>query len=435
MSKIYKFDTSTSPITAYEWEHGSWALEEAEHNESLKLNDDGSVTMTETCRDKIKTVVYAIAGKAPDGSDYYAPVSHASETSNVILDMVMVATAAGVSTQDDDQDGDGHHDDHIKGGKGKDKKHGWAGNDSFDGGEGDDDLYGDDGDDDLLGGSGDDLLHGGRGLDHLEGNEGKDKLYGDVGDDHLTGGFGKDLLEGGAGDDILAGGADADSVRGGDGDDELCDDAGNDMLEGGTGDDTFLAGLGAGSDVLNGGAGIDTADYSEATMAVIVDLQKGQGSCTGLGRDQLNAIENTNGSDFNDSLVGSKLANALDGGDGDDEIFGGLGADILTGGLGSDDFVYRSVKDSSTLTTGRDTITDFLTGDHIDFSAIDAKAGFTRNDSFEFLDAAPTLDANGKLWFDAENQTLYGSTDKDLDPEFSIVLLGVSDVSAADIIL
>lgn len=435
MSKILKFDTTTSPITAYEWEHGSWVAEEAEHNESLILNDDGTVTLTETCRDKIKTVVYAVAGKAADGSDYYAPVSSSSEASNLVFAMEMATTAAGASVQDDDQDGDGHHDDHIRGGKGKDKKHGWAGNDSFDGAEGDDDLYGDDGDDDLLGGSGDDMLHGGEGLDHLEGNDGKDKLYGDVGDDNLNGGLGKDLLEGGAGNDILAGGTDADSVRGGDGNDELCDDAGNDQLEGGTGDDTFLAGMGAGNDVLNGGAGMDTVDYSEATKAVIIDLQKGQGACMGLGRDRLNAIENANGSDFDDSIAGSKFANLLDGGDGDDLIFGGLGADMLTGGMGSDVFVYRGIKDSGTATTGRDVITDFLTGDRIDFSAMDAKAGFTRNDSFEFLDAAPTADGNGKIWFDAEHQTLYGSTDKDLDPEFSVVLLGVSDISSADLVL
>ena len=437
MSKIYKFDSTTSPVTVSEWEHGRWETEMLDQNETLVANTDGTFTMTEVCKGKVKSVVYAVAGQTPDGTNYYAPVSMTTAPGSTDA---MVATAVVMSsTADDDQDGDGHHDDHIKGGRGKDKKHGWAGNDSFDGGEGDDDLYGDAGDDDLLGGAGDDILHGGEGLDHVEGDHGRDRLFGDAGDDDLDGGLGKDILQGGAGDDLLSGGADADSLSGGDGDDTLTDDAGNDVMDGGAGDDLIMAGAGAGNDTFSGVAGTDTVNYSTAVAGIVADLGKGVAVSlaldAGIGRDRLATIENIEGSDFDDRLIGSGGANELNGGDGNDTIDGGCGVDQLTGSVGDDVFRFAKVKESG-LGSGADTITDFTTGDLIDLSAMDAKAGLTRNDTFTFSATAPAIDAgNGVLWFDTDSQTLFGSTDKDADAEFSIVLLGVTSLSASDIVL
>ena len=78
-------------------------------------------------------------------------------------------------------------------------------------------------------------------------------------------------------------------------------------------------------------------------------------------------------------------------------------------------------------------IVDFDSGDRIDLSAIDAKAGFTKNDAFVFLGGdAPTLaNANGALWLKAG--VLYGSTDADVAPEFEIALTGVSSLTEADL--
>ena len=84
----------------------------------------------------------------------------------------------------------------------------------------------------------------------------------------------------------------------------------------------------------------------------------------------------------------------------------------------------------------RDVIRDFSAGDKIDLSAIDAKNGFGSNDTFKFIDTSASLNtnnANGALWF--ENGVLYGSNDKDIAAEFHIEIVGVSAVSAVDIIM
>jgi hypothetical protein len=72
----------------------------------------------------------------------------------------------------------------------------------------------------------------------------------------------------------------------------------------------------------------------------------------------------------------------------------------------------------------------------LDLSAIDAKAGFTKNDSFTFIGSAADLtqiNANGAVWF--ENGVVYASTDRDLAAEFQIELTGVTSVTAADFVL
>ena len=235
-------------------------------------------------------------------------------------------------------------------------------------------------------------VHGGKGRDHMEGGSGRDHLFGDDGDD---------TVDGGAGDDTLAGGA--------------------------------------GNDTLNGGEGNDTVTYADAPQGVVASLSGGRGEGrhreATVGQDKLISIENLVGSAFDDKLVGSNQDNRLDGGQGADVIVGGGGADLLTGGLGADVFVYLSAKDSG-LGVKADVITDFQPGDKIDLSAIDAKQGFSRNDAFTWLDAAPTaLNANGALWFDAATGTLYGSTDRDVEPEFAIVLTGVTSLTADDVVL
>ncbi len=138
----------------------------------------------------------------------------------------------------------------------------------------------------------------------------------------------------------------------------------------------------------------------------------------------------------NDLLNGNAGGDDLYGGDGNDTFFGGLGKDLLVGGDGNDIFKYSNVTDSGILATTRDVIADFTVGDKIDLSAIDAKAGFSRNDSFSFIGGTADLtlaNANGAVWFD--NGVVYVSTDRDLAAEFQIELTGVSSVTAADFVL
>ncbi|MEQ9695217.1 peptidoglycan DD-metalloendopeptidase family protein, partial [Shimia sp. SDUM112013] len=139
----------------------------------------------------------------------------------------------------------------------------------------------------------------------------------------------------------------------------------NDALYGYGGDDTLIGGGGA--DLLDGGRGTDTASYRWSGQGVIVDLRPGAASvdmgASGLltlqnaGRaflgegsengipDILNGIENVEGSDFHDILIGNAEANELSGFAGDDTLFGGVGNDLLNGGYDED--VVRYMHESS----------------------------------------------------------------------------------------
>lgn len=123
-----------------------------------------------------------------------------------------------------------------------------------------------------------------------------------------------------------------------------------------------------------------------------------------------------------------------------------MNLDKLTGGLGSDTFVFANAITSPNTDTNRDVITDFNHSqkDKIDLKGIDAN---TTNDSVtavndafstSILNAAPVLSdsltsAAGLLWFDENTSILYGSTDADVDPEFSIQLTGVAVLEQSDI--
>lgn len=116
--------------------------------------------------------------------------------------------------------------------------------------------------------------------------------------------------------------------------------SGNDTAYGGAGSEIFAGGLG--DDFLHGGAGNDTADYSDATAGVTVDLAKttAQTISGGQGTDTLIDIERLIGSAHGDRLVGNALDNTLQGGAGDDTLEGGQGNDRLEGGAGSNTARY-----------------------------------------------------------------------------------------------
>ncbi|ONG43954.1 hypothetical protein BKE38_28580, partial [Pseudoroseomonas deserti] len=152
---------------------------------------------------------------------------------------------------------------------------------------------------------------------------------------------GINAISGGGGNDILHGGNLADTLEGGAGNDVLYGGAGNDILKGG-----------AGADYLDGGTGVDTADYSDSTLYVSVNLQdETQGTLGGAAGDVLISIENVTGSVHDDFIRGNAGANYLAGGAGNDQLLGeagddilegGLGRDVLTGGEGNDTATYRN---------------------------------------------------------------------------------------------
>ena len=284
--------------------------------------------------------------------------------------------------------------------------------------------------------------------DSHHGGNSNDDLFGADGDDTLSGELGSDDLYGGIGNDNLLGGDGNDNLFGGDGDDYLYSASGNDIVDAGAGHDLIIGGGGvgaAGHDTYKGGAGFDTVKYTSAVAGIRVDLSNGTATSVikssqtsdtaGIGNDKLSDIEGIIAGDYNDTLIGSKFANNLEGGNGNDLLIGGLGKDELLGGQGNDTFKFNSIFDSG-LNSSRDVIRDFTAGDKIDLSAIDAKNGFGSNDAFNFIGTSASLNAtnaNGALWF--ENGVLYGSNDKDIAAEFHIEIVGVSAVSAVDIIM
>ena len=283
----------------------------------------------------------------------------------------------------------------VIGGAGHDRLTGDAGDNFFDGGAGNDQLYGLDGDDRLEGGIGNDFLYGGDGDDWMSGGIGADFFDGGAGNDtvsyefapatapvivdlsqgymrfpgnpapietifnveNVIGGAGHDTLTGDAGENILEGSSGNDLLYGGDGDDRLEGGAGNDELHGGANNDWLSGGVGA--DHFYGGTGNDTVSYAFATPGVVlhIDLEFGgmRFGPSGPAVETFDSIENIEGGQWTDTILGDANANVLDGGEGDDVINGRGGDDLLTGGSGNDRFVFGNGP-------GNDAITDFTAG-------------------------------------------------------------------------
>ena len=203
----------------------------------------------------------------------------------------------------------------------------------------------------ITGSAFDDALAGNNVANLLSGGDGDDFLNGQGGDDELSGGDGEDTLNGQTEDDELHGGNGDDTLNGGAGDDDLFGDADNDRL---------IGGLGA--DALAGGSGTDIASYESAlagVTALMLNAAQNTGDAAG---DTYLLIENLVGSDFDDVLGGTDVANRITGDNGDDELIGnagndtlngdngddilngGLGADVLNGGSGSDTASYANAK-------------------------------------------------------------------------------------------
>ena len=142
------------------------------------------------------------------------------------------------------------------------------------------------------------------------------------------------------GADVLFGFPTNDNVSLLGGDDEYHGEGGVDTISGGDGDDTLVGG--AEGDVLNGGSGRDTASYKTALAAVEASIMAGGGSLGDANGDAFTSIENLEGSDFDDTLVGDNAANEVMGNGGADEISGMNGDDTLVGG-GGDDTLFGNI--------------------------------------------------------------------------------------------
>jgi len=330
------------------------------------LDGEGGSDTVSYRRDPYGVLVDLTRGQAADG---WGGIDTLLNTENIIgSDADSTDYLAG-------NDGDniitaGYGDDYVIGLGGNDLIYGEFGNDKIIGGLGQDTIYGnqgldiiwgdlegnpDIGDNDYIrGGDGDDEIHAGGGDDIVFGDSGigNDKIWGDAGNDELHGGAGNDTIEGGAGNDLLFG------------------DSGTDLLRGNSGSDT-----------VDGGEGIDLVDYGDAPSGVIVNINESQGYSSsqqnyfapgfnfeiGAGAakdghgfsDVLRNLEDIDGSEFADILIGNSFKNQirgrggndiliglagdddLQGQDGDDIMLGGAGRDRLNGGTGFDLVSYR----------------------------------------------------------------------------------------------
>jgi Ca2+-binding RTX toxin-like protein len=190
-------------------------------------------------------------------------------------------------------------------------------------------------------------LTGSRSL-RASGNGLNNVLRGNSAGNALRGEAGADTLYGDAGDDFLYGGPGIDSLRGEDGNDTLFADGGADVLVGGKGDDSYVF-----ESLLNGesnaeaqvieaeGEGYDSLylPYGGVLPAnverLVISSDWDTSSATG------NALDNT--------LVGNKQSNFIDG---------AAGADTMTGREGDDTYVVDDLGDQiiETVNAGRDSV-------------------------------------------------------------------------------
>jgi Ca2+-binding RTX toxin-like protein len=156
------------------------------------------------------------------------------------------------------------------------------------------------------------------------------------------GGEGGDTLKGGPSEDVLVDGAGIgiDTLLGEAGDDALIHNGGADTLDGGPGSDLFLSVSVCDGETINGGAAVggDRDNSSWARLGdggVYADLLSGEaGRVGGVGSEQLvcpsgsadhlTGIEDLEGSDANDVLIGNEGTNQLLGHQGED-IYRALG--------------------------------------------------------------------------------------------------------------
>ena len=278
-------------------------------------------------------------------------------------------------------------------------------------------------------------ITGASGNDSLDGGDGNDKLHGSDGADTLSGGNGNDALDGGAGADSMAGGVGNDTYT--------VDDAGDVVTENfNEGTDTVKTTLSSytlGSNLENltyTGAG-DFTGTGNSLANTITGASGNDSLDGGSGNDQLHGgggADTLGGGDGNDKLYGEDGSDSLVGGSGNDTLDGGAGSDTMTGGTGADKFVFTSADGpSGGAVLGE--ITDFSSsdGDKIDLT-FDAYDGQPVN-PFSFIGSGAFTGVAGQLHYVINGSggvNVEGDTNGDTIADFSIIVDGVSSLTAGD---
>jgi Ca2+-binding RTX toxin-like protein len=364
----------------------------------------------------------------------------------------------------------------ITGNGGANKLMGYGGADTLTGGEGFDTLDGGTGADVLIGGLGDDRYAvddaGDLVVEELNGGYDLIQTYfstampvnierlsllgaadlwasGSAGDNRLDGNAGSNLLDGGGGDDALYGLGGADTLMGAGGNDLLDGGEGGDWMVGGPGDDRYKIDDAMDMAIEESGGGYD---WIETLFSTTLPLNferlslLGSESLSGTGNAGSNRMDGNsgnnvlNGGDGSDQVHGLDGNDQLSGGGGTDTLEGGLGTDTLWGSTGNDRFVYRNKDEAGGGGTGiaSDLIADFVHGDRIDVSRIDAVSATAADEAFIFMGTAVATGA-GQLVFAqdiAGNQTILSAhMDGDGVADFELLLTGLINLVPSNIAL
>jgi Ca2+-binding RTX toxin-like protein len=226
-----------------------------------------------------------------------------------------------------------------------------------------------------------------------------------------------------------------DEVFGGKGDDLIAVETFKSRYFGGADDDSFFS-VGW-QNTFNGGSGIDSISYGQRTQdpdqgdtGVTVNLAQGFARTGRNQTETLISIENAAGSGNDDTIIGSRGANRIEGAG---------GVDDLTGGAGADTFVFSRVSHSQIENRQIDLIFDFRRseGDKIDLSAIDANENRPGMQNFAFIGEAAFSGRAGELRIQSlsDGVRITGDVDGDRRADLYIGVLDMASLRASDFIL
>jgi serralysin len=201
------------------------------------------------------------------------------------------------------------------------------------------------------------------------------------------------------------------------------------------GDDAFFS-VGW-QNTFNGGSGIDSISYGQRTQdpdqgdtGVTVNLAQGFARTGRNQTETLISIDNATGSGKDDTIIGSKGANRIEGAG---------GVDDLTGGAGADTFVFSRVSHSQIENRQIDLIFDFRRseGDKVDLSAIDVNENRPGMQNFAFIGEAAFSGRAGELRIQSlsDGVRITGDVDGDRRADFYIGVLDIASLRASDFIL
>jgi len=165
-----------------------------------------------------------------------------------------------------------------------------------------------------------------------------------------------------------------------------------------------------------------SAGFSIANGVVIENAEGGDGRDWLLGNQADNTLEGGNGDDALRSFFGDDY---LDGGNGADFFAAGKGADTMIGGADADTFLFKNVWEAGTADGERDRILDFEAGlDTLNFFWLDADTSTSDTDALTYIaGAAFTGGGHGELQLISEDGIAYDLLSVDGDGD------GVADMS------